>query len=165
LLFAELLKHTPVIDCPYSHMEIENTLIRLREATTEINRATDDARIKSTLEKTWMLQDRLVFPNQVKSQQHIPRLLLTGTQQLDAASKNRIRSFGHLQLCGALHVCWQTKEGVSGQYMVALLYREWLCLATASRTDQIYTIQACVSLGNIKVEDVDNGRGMTIAHP
>ncbi|KAK4451643.1 hypothetical protein QBC34DRAFT_492910 [Podospora aff. communis PSN243] len=143
LLFAELLKHTPVIDCPYSHMEIENTLIRLREATTEINRATDDARIKSTLEKTWILQDRLVFPN----------------QQLDAASKNRIRSFGHLQLCGALHVCWQTKEGVGGQYMVALLYREWLCLATASRTDQIYTIQACVSLGNIKLEDVDNGRG------
>ncbi|KAK0657318.1 hypothetical protein B0T16DRAFT_57920 [Cercophora newfieldiana] len=144
LLFAELLKHTPVIDCPYSHMEIENTLIRLREATTEINRATDDARIKSVLEKTWILQDRLVFPN----------------QQLDAASKNRIRSFGHLQLCGALHVCWQTTEGVSGQYMVALLYREWLCLATASRTDQIYTIQACVSLANIKLEDVDNGRGI-----
>lgn len=144
LLFAELLKYTPVIDCPYSHMEIENTLIRLREATTEINRATDDTRIRSTLEKTWILQDRLVFPN----------------QQLDAASKNRIRSFGHLQLCGALHVCWQTKDGVSGQYMVAMLYREWLCLATASRSDQIYTIQACVSLSNIKLEEVDNGRGL-----
>ncbi|KAK0618376.1 hypothetical protein B0T17DRAFT_496382 [Bombardia bombarda] len=144
LLFAELLKYTPVIDCPYSHMEIENTLIRLREATAEINRATDDVRVKSTLEKTWVLQDRLVFPN----------------QQLDAASKNRIRSFGHVQLCGALHVCWQTKEGVNGQYMVALLYREWLCLATASRTDQIYTIQACIALANIKVEEVDNGRGL-----
>ena len=65
LLFAELLKHTPVVYCPYSHMEIENALIRLREATAEINRATDDARIKSVLEKTWILQDRLVFPNQV----------------------------------------------------------------------------------------------------
>jgi hypothetical protein len=43
--------------------------------------------------------------------------------------------------------------------MVALLYREWLCLATASRTDQIYTIQACIALANIRVEDVDNGRG------
>jgi len=67
LLFAELLKHTPVIDCPYSHMEIENALIRLREATAEINRATDDARVQSVLEKTWILQDRLVFPNQVSS--------------------------------------------------------------------------------------------------
>jgi RhoGEF domain len=67
LLFAELLKYTPVVDCPYSHMEIENTLVRLREATAEINKATDDARIKSTLERTWILQDRLVFPDQVSS--------------------------------------------------------------------------------------------------
>jgi hypothetical protein len=45
--------------------------------------------------------------------------------------------------------------------MVALLYREWLCLATAGRNDQIYTIQACIALGDIKVEEVDNGRGRT----
>ncbi|KAL2134898.1 hypothetical protein VTI74DRAFT_10533 [Chaetomium olivicolor] len=145
LLFSELLKYTPVIDCPYSHMEIENTLIRLREATAEINRATNDSRTKSVLEKTWILQDRLAFPD----------------CQLDTASKSRIRSFGHIQLCGALHVCWQTKEGVDGQYMVALLYRDWLCLATAGKFDQIYTIQACVALTNIRVEEVDNGRGNT----
>jgi hypothetical protein len=65
LLFSELLKHTPVIDCPYSHMEVENTLIRLREATTEINRATNDSRTKLVLEKTWILQDRLAFPDRV----------------------------------------------------------------------------------------------------
>ncbi|KAH6650772.1 hypothetical protein F5144DRAFT_589180 [Chaetomium tenue] len=144
LLFSELLKHTPVIDCPYSHMEVENTLIRLREATAEINRATNDSRTKSVLEKTWILQDRLAFPD----------------RQLDAVLRNRIRSFGHLRLCGALHVCWQTKDGASGQYMVALLYRDWLCLATAARVDQIYTIQACISLTNIRVEEVDNGRGL-----
>jgi hypothetical protein len=46
-------------------MEVENALIRLREATAEINRATNDARMKAILEKTWLLQDRLVFPNQV----------------------------------------------------------------------------------------------------
>ncbi|GAB1310409.1 Round spore [Madurella fahalii] len=144
LLFSELLKYTPVVDCPCSHMEIENTLSRLREATAEINRATDDSRVRSVLEKTWILQDRLVFPN----------------QQLDAASKARIRSFGQIQLCGALHVCWQTKEGANGQYMVALLYRDWLCLATASRFDQIYTIQACIALETVKLEEVDNGRGL-----
>ncbi|KAK4251910.1 hypothetical protein C7999DRAFT_37281 [Corynascus novoguineensis] len=144
LLFSELLKHTPVIDCPYSHMEIENTLIRLREATAEINRATNDSRTKLVLEKTWILQDRLAFPD----------------QQLDAATRNRIRLLGHVRLCGALHVCWQTKDGVSGQYMAALLFREWFCLATAGKTGQIYTIQACISLGNIKVEEVDNGRGL-----
>lgn len=143
LLFAELLKHTPVVDSPYAHMEVENTLIRLREATSQINQATDDARVKAALEKTWLLQDRLVFPH----------------SKLDAASKNRIRSFGHVQLCGALHICWQSKEGVQGQYMVTLLYKDWLCLASASRVDQIYTLQACVPLSQIKVEAVDNGRG------
>ncbi|PNP42943.1 hypothetical protein TGAMA5MH_05690 [Trichoderma gamsii] len=63
LLFSELLKCTPISDCPNSHMEIENTLTRLREATTEINRASDDEGIKSILEKTWILQDRLAFPD------------------------------------------------------------------------------------------------------
>lgn len=67
LLLSELLKHTPVIDCPYSHMEIESTLIRFREATAEINRATTDSRrAKSVLKKTWTLQDRLAFPGQVR---------------------------------------------------------------------------------------------------
>ncbi len=65
LLFAELLKCTPVVDCPYSHMEVESTLSRLREATSQINLATDDAQVKAVLEKTWLLQDRLGFPNQV----------------------------------------------------------------------------------------------------
>ncbi|KAL7629427.1 hypothetical protein AAE478_000947 [Parahypoxylon ruwenzoriense] len=142
LLFSELLKYTPVCDCPSSHMEIENVLIRLREATAEINRATDDPRMKTTMEQTWLLQDRLVFPN----------------QKLDAASKSTIRSFGQVRLCGVLHVCWQTKDGVDGAYMVTLLYKDCLCLATASRAGHVYPIQACLSLGDIKVEEVDNGR-------
>lgn len=143
LLFAELLKHTPVVDSPFAHMEIEGALIRLREATSQINRATDDARVKTVLEKTWKLQDRLVFP----------------ASKLDAASKNRIRSFGHIQLCGVLYACWQGKGGVQGQYMVSLLYKDWLCLASASKADQIYTLQACIPLSQIKIEAVDNGRG------
>ncbi|KAH8788713.1 RhoGEF domain-containing protein [Diaporthe sp. PMI_573] len=144
LLFSELLKYTPVADSPHAHMEIENALVRLREATSQVNRATDDARVKAVLEKTWLLQDRLVFPD----------------SELDAASKNRIRSFGHIELCGALHACWQTRDGIHGQYIVALLYKNWLCLASASRVDQIYTLQACIPTSNIKVEPVDNGRGL-----
>ncbi|KAI0553773.1 Dbl homology domain-containing protein [Xylaria curta] len=144
LLFSELLKYTPVCDCPSSYMEIESVLIRLRETTAEINQATDDPGVKASLEQTWLLQDRLVFPNQ--------RPLAT--------SKNTIRSLGRIRLCGALHVCWQTRDGVTGQYMVSLLYRDCLCLATVSKSDQIYTIQACISLDSIKVEEADNGRGL-----
>ncbi|KAM3457901.1 hypothetical protein NHJ6243_007657 [Beauveria neobassiana] len=67
LLFAELLKNTPVCDCPNSHMEVESSLIRLREATSIINQATDDANTKARLEQTWILQDRLAFPGRVGS--------------------------------------------------------------------------------------------------
>jgi hypothetical protein len=47
-------------------MAIENVLVRLREATREINRATDDPRMKVIIEKSWLLQDRLVFPDRVR---------------------------------------------------------------------------------------------------
>jgi hypothetical protein len=47
-------------------MEVESALLRLREATAEINRATNDVKMKNVLQKTWILQDRLVMPNQVR---------------------------------------------------------------------------------------------------
>lgn len=66
LLFSELLKQTPVCDCPDSHMVIEDVLIRMRETTTEINRASNDSQMKDTMEKTWLLQDRLFFSDKVR---------------------------------------------------------------------------------------------------
>ncbi|KAK4062634.1 uncharacterized protein Triagg1_9875 [Trichoderma aggressivum f. europaeum] len=146
LIFSELLKCTPISDCPNSHMEIDNTLTRLREATTEINRASNDENIKSTLEKTWILQDRLAFPD----------------RKFDAISKRQIRSFGHIRLCGTLHVCWQTDEGVDGQYFICLLYRDMLCLASAGKVDPIYTIMACINIDGLRIEKVDNGRGTLV---
>ncbi|KAJ4272288.1 hypothetical protein NW762_000999 [Fusarium torreyae] len=124
LLFAELLGCTPIIDCPNSHMEVETTLVRLREATSEINRSTEDNLMKSTLEKTWLLQDRIVFPD----------------RRLDANSKNQVR--------------------VDGQYMICLLYKDVLCLASGGKFDPIYTILACIDVHNATIEDVDNGRGL-----
>lgn len=40
-------------------------LIRLREATSKINRATDDPRMKAVMEKSWLLQDRLILADKV----------------------------------------------------------------------------------------------------
>lgn len=48
---------------------------------------------------------------------------------------------------------------MDGQYLICLLYRDYLLLASASKTDQIYTIQACIALNEIGIEEVDNGRG------
>lgn len=65
LLFAELLKQTPVCDSPSAHIELEKVLMRLRESTSEMNKATNDSSIKELLRKTWILQDRLVIPGSV----------------------------------------------------------------------------------------------------
>ena len=67
LLFAELLKQTPVCDSPDSHLEIEKILSRFRETTSRINRATDDPKMRAAIEKTWILQDRLIFTDQVST--------------------------------------------------------------------------------------------------
>jgi hypothetical protein len=53
---------------------------------------------------------------------------------------------------------WQTKEGVEGQYMIVLLYRDCLVLATAGRNDPGYAIKAMISLFNVRVEEADNGK-------
>ncbi|KAK2593123.1 hypothetical protein QQS21_009172 [Conoideocrella luteorostrata] len=144
LLFGELLKFTPVSDCPNAHMAAESVLARFREANAEINKATCDPHMRSILSRTWLLQDRLVFPN----------------RNFDSVSKDRVRSFGHLRLCGTLHVCWQKEDKVDGQYLICLLYRDILCLACAGKVDPIYTIKACINVHKLKVEDADNGRGL-----
>ena len=145
-------------------MEIENVLIRLREATNEINRATDDPRMKVTMEKSWLLQDRLVFPNMASIiHGHVyNKISFLTSVQPDARSKNSVRALGHIHLCGVLHVSWQTRDGVDGQYLICLLYRDFLILASATRTDQVYTIQACIGLCELSIEEVDNGRGMFV---
>ncbi|KAG6003070.1 hypothetical protein E4U43_000977 [Claviceps pusilla] len=63
LLFEELLKYTPALDCPNAHMAASSVLSRFREANFEINRVTNDPYMTTVLARTWLLQDRLVFPN------------------------------------------------------------------------------------------------------
>ncbi|KAF5617184.1 hypothetical protein F52700_12697 [Fusarium sp. NRRL 52700] len=72
----------------------------------------------------------------------------------------KVRSFGHIHLCGVLHVCWKSPAGVDGQYMICLLYKDVLCLASGGKFDPIYTILACIDVHCSAVEDADNGRGL-----
>jgi hypothetical protein len=59
-----------------------------------------------------------------------------------------------------LHVSWQTKDGVDGEYLITLLYRNFLLLASAGKTNQVYAVQTCIGLDDLRVEEIDNGRGM-----
>jgi hypothetical protein len=69
------------------------------------------------------------------------------------------RLLGHVVLCGALHVAYDTNSGVKGQYMVSVLYRSSLVLALASKGLATYDVFAVISLISARLEDSDNGRG------
>ena len=52
-------------DCPHSRSEIEKAFDKLENVARSMNEAADDPLIKSTLRKTWVLQERLRFPSKV----------------------------------------------------------------------------------------------------
>ncbi|KAF5698498.1 hypothetical protein FGLOB1_12005 [Fusarium globosum] len=54
----------------------------------------------------------------------------------------------------------KSPAGVDGQYMICLLYKDVLCLASGGKFDPIYTIMACIDVHCSAVEDADNGRGL-----
>ncbi|KAF2627569.1 hypothetical protein BU25DRAFT_392740 [Macroventuria anomochaeta] len=142
LLFDDLCRQTPVCDDPEAHAELEKALFRLQETIREVNKAKDDPKTRRLIDITWQLQDRLVFQEQAISRALVFRLL------------------GHVLLCGVLHVAYQTPERVKGQYMVCVLYKSCLVLATTSRFYTPYTVVACISLANGSIEEPDNGRGV-----
>ncbi|KAF3033095.1 hypothetical protein E8E12_004456 [Didymella heteroderae] len=142
LLFDDLCRQTPVCDDPEAHAELEKALFRLQETIREVNKAKDDPKTRRLIEITWQLQDRLVFQEQSISRALVFRLL------------------GHVLLCGALHVAYHTPERVKGQYMICVLYKSCLVLATTSRFFTPYNVVACISLANGSIEEPNNGRGV-----
>ncbi|KAH9863818.1 hypothetical protein J1614_009750 [Plenodomus biglobosus] len=142
LLFEDLCRQTPVYDDPEAHAELEKALFRLQETIREVNKAKDDPRTRRLIEITWQLQDRLAFQEQQISRALVFRLL------------------GHVILCGVLHVTYQTPERIKGQYMICVLYKSCLVLATTNRFHSPYTVVASISLANGSIEDSDNGRGI-----
>ncbi|KAF2839300.1 hypothetical protein M501DRAFT_954611 [Patellaria atrata CBS 101060] len=142
LLLNDLLKQTPVCDDPEAHTELDKTLSRFQEITNEIDKATDDPKTRRLIETTWLLQDRLIIEDSTTS----PAVIL--------------RTLGHVILCGVLHVAYQTVEKTKGQYMVCILYKSRLILATASKRTHCYTVVAGIRLANASIEDSDNGKGL-----
>jgi hypothetical protein len=70
------------------------------------------------------------------------------------------RLLGHVLLCGVLHVTFQTPEPrIKGQYMICVLYKSCLVLATSSRFQSTYTVVASIGLANSSIEEPGNGRG------
>lgn len=62
-------------------------------------------------------------------------------------------------LCGVLHVAYNSNDRVNGQYMVCVLYRSALVLATPTKGFSTYQVVGIISLLNATIEGSDNGRG------
>ncbi|KAI5287028.1 hypothetical protein KEM52_001787, partial [Ascosphaera acerosa] len=104
LFLAGLLKCTPVIDDPLSHAAVDAALQGMLEVNQEINRVTGDAVLKDRIYKTLLLRERLAFSS---AQPY----------------RDVLREFGPLNLCGVLHVAYQTGAGeVQGEYMLTCLF-------------------------------------------
>lgn len=43
--------------------------------------------------------------------------------------------------------------------MISLLYKDYLVLAIAGKSVHLYVIRAVIGLGEVRLEEVDNGRG------
>ncbi|KAF2177708.1 hypothetical protein K469DRAFT_643975 [Zopfia rhizophila CBS 207.26] len=142
LLFDDLCRHTPVYDDPEAHGELEKALFRLQEAIREVNKAKDDPKTRRLIEISWHLQDRLAFQEQTLSHALVFRLL------------------GHVILCGVLHVAYHGQDRVKGQYMICVLYKSCLILATTNRQFMPYNVVASIALANGSIEGPDNGRGL-----
>ena len=72
LLFSDLLSQTPVIDCPEACGEVEKVLYRLRETVDEINKATNDEYAHEKIQRSWRLQDMIMFGDSVCKHQILP---------------------------------------------------------------------------------------------
>lgn len=145
LFFRELCKQTPACDDPVTHDELQKIVFRLEETIAEINKAKDNPSTRRLIETTWRLQDRFQF----EGHQELPKSMI-------------LRLLGHVQLCGVLHVAYELKDRITGQYMLSVLYRAWLVLAIpdTSKTFGAYAVAAVIPLVRTNDEAADNNKGL-----
>ncbi|RPA97540.1 hypothetical protein L873DRAFT_1790895 [Choiromyces venosus 120613-1] len=140
LLFAEIVKCTPAMDCPESNQLLDKVRFRLEEAAHQINlAAVNGPKIRDRMEKTWLLQDRLNFKDK-------PGCF--------------VRLLGQIVLCGALHVAWQGPTIPVGEYMACLLYKSYLLLARIPKSGDTYDVKFAISLGTARIEEANQGQGL-----
>ena len=77
---------------------------------------------------------------------------------LKPAAPSSLRLMGHAKLCGVLYVAYQTFYGLRGDYMLSILFKSYLLLALP-KSGIRYEIAAIISLGDVRVDTPDNGRG------
>ena len=142
LLFNDLLKQTPVVDCPSAHCDLEAVLICLREVVQTVNRATDNRETRNQIQRRWALQTRLTYD----------KVSLRAEQ---------FRMLGNVQLCGVLHVAWQTRNSkVDGRYSLCVLFDSSLIIALPAGATSKFEVIAFLHLPDVKFGSASDGRGL-----
>ena len=140
LLFSELLKNVPVIDCPVAHAEVESVLMGLRDIVSEINTATDNPSARRQIQRRWLLHERLTFDD-------------------DILKASEFRNLGAVELCGVLHVAYQNKHRIDGCYAMCLLLGSYFVLAMPAGATSKFLIGAVIHLSDLQLDSASDGRG------
>ncbi|KAL8965916.1 MAG: hypothetical protein Q9197_006264 [Variospora fuerteventurae] len=159
LLFDDLYRNTSEIDDAGTRAELSKLTGRLREITIEINKATDDHETQAKLQRSWRLQDLLILPD-VVSREATHSLSYPRLQKLQSTSPASLRLLGYPILCGVLYVAWESENEVCGEYMLCVLFRSQLILATLHPSTNRFEVVALVSLSNSQFDKADDGRGL-----
>ncbi|KAF3388892.1 hypothetical protein F1880_004463 [Penicillium rolfsii] len=141
LLLQDLLRSTPVSDCPSSHNGMRQILDNLRVLVARINSATGNPVRKDRIQKTLLLQARFEFSN---------------SYQLNDIYKD----LGPITLCGVLHVTYQTPGQTTGDFMVCVLFNSYFLLARGAEDVRRLEVVACIYLEDLKEETLQNGQGL-----
>src|SRR6202012_5546132 len=73
----------------------------------------------------------------------------------------QFRMLGSVQLCGVLHVVWQTRNSkADGRYALCVLFRSSLVIALPAGATTKFEVIAFLHLPDIKVESASDGRGV-----
>lgn len=74
------------------------------------------------------------------------------------------KDLGPMVLCGVLHVTYQTAETTNGDFMVCVLFHRYLLFAKGVEDLHRLEAVACVYLGDLKIDALQNGRGEQAFH-
>ena len=143
LLFEDLLKQTPVSDCPSARAEVESILHTLRDVVDAVNHATHSQDARLHIHRRWSLQARL-------------NLSRTKLMPED------LRLFGNVVLCGVLHVTYQTRVRVDGTYALCILYQNVFLVAFPACPIGSFDVAALVNLNDMKLESASDGKGQLL---
>ncbi|KAJ5161394.1 hypothetical protein N7492_006786 [Penicillium capsulatum] len=142
LLLQDLLRNTPVSDCPTSHDGIRQVVEGLRVLVARINSATGNPVNKDRIQKTIILQNKIVFPD-------------------TCALQDIYQELGPVILCGVLHVTYQAPEQhTTGEFMVSALFGCYFLLARSTEDFRRLEVVACIYIDDLKMDAVQNGRGL-----